>query len=281
MLRSDYCNLAGLGDRALTDLGECPYDQGGYFVINGSEKVLIAQVRRLVGGSWCGCMLCLWCSAGREGRAGAAAGCTVHLTNRGGWGLREGSGLAVAWSLPWPGRQVFGGAATGSRSRHAGGCAAEANVQWQQALGRQPHPRACPAAFAPNLSCPAAPRCRSAWPTTTSTCSRRASPPSTPLRRSAGEWRFERHIFLPSARRPRRRLSFAASRPAVTGSGRGPLPTAWGHAHCQSRRASAPLPSLCSAPHPTRPAHPPCTAPPHPLRWPRCAAPWWRAARAP
>ncbi|GAB4814750.1 hypothetical protein N2152v2_001796, partial [Parachlorella kessleri] len=45
MLRSDYCNLAGLGDRDLTDLGECPYDQGGYFVINGSEKVLIAQER--------------------------------------------------------------------------------------------------------------------------------------------------------------------------------------------------------------------------------------------
>ena len=43
MLRSTYCILSDSNDRELTDLGECPYDQGGYFVINGSEKVLIAQ----------------------------------------------------------------------------------------------------------------------------------------------------------------------------------------------------------------------------------------------
>ncbi|KAJ3172021.1 DNA-dependent RNA polymerase II [Geranomyces variabilis] len=52
MLRSKFCSLRTItdpnGDRAggtVEDVGECPYDQGGYFVINGSEKVLIAQER--------------------------------------------------------------------------------------------------------------------------------------------------------------------------------------------------------------------------------------------
>jgi len=43
MLRSRYCTLYENSDKDLTELGECPYDQGGYFIINGSEKVLIAQ----------------------------------------------------------------------------------------------------------------------------------------------------------------------------------------------------------------------------------------------
>lgn len=43
MLRSTYCVLNGLTDRDLTELNECPLDPGGYFIINGSEKVLIAQ----------------------------------------------------------------------------------------------------------------------------------------------------------------------------------------------------------------------------------------------
>lgn len=43
MLRSTYCVLNGLLDRDLTELNECPLDPGGYFIINGSEKVLIAQ----------------------------------------------------------------------------------------------------------------------------------------------------------------------------------------------------------------------------------------------
>jgi len=43
MLRSTYCILADSSDKDLPELGECPYDQGGYFIINGGEKVLIAQ----------------------------------------------------------------------------------------------------------------------------------------------------------------------------------------------------------------------------------------------
>jgi DNA-directed RNA polymerase II subunit RPB2 len=43
MLRSQYCLLSDMTDRDLTELNECPLDPGGYFIINGSEKVLIAQ----------------------------------------------------------------------------------------------------------------------------------------------------------------------------------------------------------------------------------------------
>lgn len=45
MLRCRYCILAGRNDLDLTKVGECVFDQGGYFVINGSEKVVIAQER--------------------------------------------------------------------------------------------------------------------------------------------------------------------------------------------------------------------------------------------
>ncbi|KAF6030422.1 POLR2B [Bugula neritina] len=43
MLRSSNCSLHPLTDRDLTELNECPLDPGGYFIINGSEKVIIAQ----------------------------------------------------------------------------------------------------------------------------------------------------------------------------------------------------------------------------------------------
>jgi len=46
MLRSEVCRLFGKYNKDIMDLKECPQDQGGYFVINGSEKVLLAQERR-------------------------------------------------------------------------------------------------------------------------------------------------------------------------------------------------------------------------------------------
>lgn len=43
MLKSKYCKLYEMNDRDLYELQECPLDPGGYFIINGSEKVIIAQ----------------------------------------------------------------------------------------------------------------------------------------------------------------------------------------------------------------------------------------------
>ncbi len=45
MLHSKFCVLHKLLDRDLSKVGECVFDRGGYFVINGSEKVMIAQER--------------------------------------------------------------------------------------------------------------------------------------------------------------------------------------------------------------------------------------------
>lgn len=45
MLQSKFCILSELSTKTLKDMGECSYDEGGYFIINGSEKVIIAQER--------------------------------------------------------------------------------------------------------------------------------------------------------------------------------------------------------------------------------------------
>lgn len=45
MVKGAYCHLKRLSEEDLFLVNECPYDQGGYFIINGSEKVLIAQER--------------------------------------------------------------------------------------------------------------------------------------------------------------------------------------------------------------------------------------------
>ena len=45
MLHSDACILNGQGPEILKTLDECVYDTGGYFIIDGKEKVIIAQER--------------------------------------------------------------------------------------------------------------------------------------------------------------------------------------------------------------------------------------------
>ena len=45
MLRSSFCALNDIEEDERVLHKECVYDQGGYFVINGSEKVLVAQER--------------------------------------------------------------------------------------------------------------------------------------------------------------------------------------------------------------------------------------------
>uniref|UniRef100_A0A7S2TSD6 DNA-directed RNA polymerase subunit beta n=2 Tax=Lotharella oceanica TaxID=641309 RepID=A0A7S2TSD6_9EUKA len=43
MIQSHACNLHKLNREFLAIKGECPYDKGGYFIVNGNEKVLVAQ----------------------------------------------------------------------------------------------------------------------------------------------------------------------------------------------------------------------------------------------
>jgi len=42
MLKSKACRLYGLSDEELIKLGEDPKDPGGYFIINGSERVIVS-----------------------------------------------------------------------------------------------------------------------------------------------------------------------------------------------------------------------------------------------
>ncbi|MEM2878212.1 MAG: DNA-directed RNA polymerase subunit B [Candidatus Hadarchaeales archaeon] len=43
MLKSKKCKLYGLTEEQLINVGEDPLDPGGYFVVNGSERVIVAQ----------------------------------------------------------------------------------------------------------------------------------------------------------------------------------------------------------------------------------------------
>jgi DNA-directed RNA polymerase II subunit RPB2 len=45
MVRSKYCSLNGKTDLERIAVKECEFDQGGYFIIGGGEKVIVAQER--------------------------------------------------------------------------------------------------------------------------------------------------------------------------------------------------------------------------------------------
>ena len=46
MLHSKACLLEGMPFDIKRQMGECPYDQGGYFIIDGAEKVIVSHERK-------------------------------------------------------------------------------------------------------------------------------------------------------------------------------------------------------------------------------------------
>jgi DNA-directed RNA polymerase II subunit RPB2 len=46
MLQSKYCHLSDKASMERAALGECCLDNGGYFIVNGSEKIVVAQERQ-------------------------------------------------------------------------------------------------------------------------------------------------------------------------------------------------------------------------------------------
>ena len=43
MLRSSRCMLSGKDEKSMAQVQECPLDPGGYFIVNGTEKVILVQ----------------------------------------------------------------------------------------------------------------------------------------------------------------------------------------------------------------------------------------------
>ena len=43
MLRSSQCVLSGKSEKDMANMQECPLDPGGYFIVNGTEKVILVQ----------------------------------------------------------------------------------------------------------------------------------------------------------------------------------------------------------------------------------------------
>ena len=46
MINSDLCTLKNNKIFTKNDMGECEYDNGGYFIVKGSEKVIVSQERK-------------------------------------------------------------------------------------------------------------------------------------------------------------------------------------------------------------------------------------------
>ena len=47
MIHSKLCLLHNLDPIKLSEFGECPYDQGGYFIIKGKEKVILSLEKKV------------------------------------------------------------------------------------------------------------------------------------------------------------------------------------------------------------------------------------------
>ncbi len=46
MLHSNLCSTSNVSNEFLKKIGECPYDHGGYFIIEGREKVCVSRERK-------------------------------------------------------------------------------------------------------------------------------------------------------------------------------------------------------------------------------------------
>ena len=46
MIQSKICALNNLTNDLRKQMGECPYDQGGYFIVDGQEKVIVSHERK-------------------------------------------------------------------------------------------------------------------------------------------------------------------------------------------------------------------------------------------
>ena len=95
MVRSRYCMLSHPSNvSACSGVDECRYDYGGYFVINGAEKVIISQVISLISLGWG--------AAPPQRNWGASGGGGVRVL----WGLRR---MGIAWGLHGDAWEPHGG----------------------------------------------------------------------------------------------------------------------------------------------------------------------------